>query len=46
MQRISTFIFYFDLIGVVDDYVNDPTVIDRIVDWQRQVRGEVPSPRE
>lgn len=39
-HQINCFIFYFDIIGVVNNYIQNPKVIDQIVNWQRDVRGE------
>ncbi len=39
-QQTACFIFYFDVIGVVDEYIRDPSVIQRIEAWQQAVRDE------
>lgn len=39
-QTIDCFIFYFDLIGVVDSFISNPHIIDKITDWQRAVRND------
>lgn len=39
-QGISCFIFYFDVIGVVDQYLVNPNVVDRLIEFQREVRGD------
>lgn len=36
-QEIDCFIFYFDIIGVVDEYIKNPSVIQRIEKWQQAV---------
>ena len=35
---MDCFIFYFDVIGVVDQYLKNSNVLHRIEDWQREVR--------
>ena len=35
---IDCFIFYFDVIGVVKNYLKNPKTIDALVSWQSQVR--------
>jgi hypothetical protein len=39
-QQTDCFIFYFDVIGVVDEYLKNPSVIQRIEAWQQAVRDE------
>ena len=39
-QQMDCFIFYFDIIGVVDTYLKDPSVIIRLENWQRDVRDK------
>lgn len=38
-QELEVFIFYFDLIGVIEEYARDPTVLDRVSVFQRAVRN-------
>lgn len=38
IETVEVLIFYFDLVGVVDRYTTDPSVIDEISAFQRQVR--------
>ncbi len=37
-ETIEALVFYFDLIGIVEDYAKDPQVLRRITTFQRQVR--------
>lgn len=36
----NCFIFYFDVIGVVDEYIKNPSVIKQIEGWQESVRNK------
>ena len=38
-QQMEVYIFYFDVIGVVKEYLRDPGVLDRLTAFQRGVRG-------
>src|SRR5690349_8294422 len=38
-QQMEVYIFYFDVIGVVKEYLRDPGVLHRLTDFQRGVRG-------
>jgi hypothetical protein len=38
-QELEVFIFYFDLIGIVEMYLHDPTVLGRVESFHRAVRS-------
>lgn len=39
-EQMDCFIFYFDVIGVVDRYLSNPSVKNDIESWQREVRNK------